>query len=159
MKQLAFLITLAVLITFCTVKQNPWANDLDFIYKSILENHPGVYNNEDPNFCENLEKSYETAKLAINASTPNARSKITISDFAKSFNDTHLWVYWHDNTPQKQHAIISKFSISRPANGVAWITLPTFYLNSEQEKNFGELLKQLLDLKKEQYIVFDLRGN
>ncbi len=124
-----------------------------------MENHPGVYNNEDPNFCENLENSYETAKSSIKESKVNSISKIIISDFSKSFNDTHLWIHWFDNTPQKQNAIMSKFSISEPSNEVAWITLPTFDLNSEQEKDFGDLVKQLLDLQTKQYIVFDLRGN
>ena len=159
MKQLALLIACAVLMTACAVKQNPLVNDLYFIYKSILENHPGVYNNEDPNFCENLENSYETAKSAIKESNVNSSSKIIISDFAKSFNDTHLWVHWLDNTPQKQNAIISKFSISEPSNEVAWITLPAFDLKTEQEKDFGGLVKQLLDLQTKKYIVFDLRGN
>ena len=105
MKQLALLIACAALMTACAVKQNPLVNDLYFIYKSILENHPGVYNNEDPNFCENLENSYETAKSAIKESNVNSSSKIIISDFAKSFNDTHLWVHWLDNAPQKQNAL------------------------------------------------------
>lgn len=148
-----------VLMTSCTVKQNPWVNDLDFVYKSILENHPGVYNNEDPNFCENLENSYETARSAIKASTSNSRSKIIISDFAKSFNDIHLRIRWLDNIPQKPNAIISKFSISEPSNEVAWVTLPTFDLNSEQEKDCRKLVKQLLCLQTKQYIVFDVRGN
>lgn len=159
MKQLALLLACAVLITSCSVKQNPWVDDLDFIYKSILENHPGVYNNENPNFCENLENSYETAMSSIKESKVNSSSKIIISDFAKSFNDTHLWIHWLDNTTQKQNATLSKFSISEPSNEVAWITLPTFDLNSEQEKDFGELVKQLLDLQTKQYIVFDLRRN
>ena len=62
MKQLVLLVVCALSMTSCAVKQNPLVNDLDFIYKLILENHPGVYNNEDPNFCENLENSYEKAK-------------------------------------------------------------------------------------------------
>ena len=159
MKQLALRIACAVLMTACAVKQNPWVNDLDLIYKSILENHPGVYNNEDPNFCENLENSYKKAKSAIKESKAHSSAKIIISDFAKSFNDAHLWVHWLDNTPQKQNAIISTFSISEPSNEVAWITLPTFDLKTEQEKDFGELVKQLLDLQTKKYIVFDLRGN
>jgi hypothetical protein len=159
MKQLALLIACAVLMTSCAVKQNPWLNDLDFIYKSILENHPGVYNNEDPNFCENLENAYETAKSAIKKSKVNSSSKIIIYDFAKSFNDAHLWVHWLDNTSQKHNAIISKFSISEPSNEFAWITLPTFDLNIEQKKDFRNIIKVLSQLQTKKYIVFDLRGN
>jgi hypothetical protein len=159
MKQLAWLMACVVLMVSCAVEQKQGVRDLDFIHQSILENHPGVYNSEDPNFCKNLENSYEKAKSAIKESHSNSSSKIIISDFAKSFHDTHLWVDWCDSTPKKQHAIISKFSISEPSNDVAWITLPTFAVSSEQEKDFGELVKQLLDLQTIKYIIFDLRGN
>ncbi len=159
MKKLALLIACALLMTSYAVKQNPGVQDLDFIYNSILENHPGVYNDEDPNFCENLENSYATAKSAIKESRINSISKTIISDFAKSFNDVHLGVRWFDNIAQKQSAITSKFSISELSNEVAWITLPTFYLKTEQEKDFREVIKRLLDLQTKKYIVFDLRGN
>ena len=109
MKQLALLVSCALLVTCCTVKQNPGIKDLDFFYNSIFANHPGVYNDEDPNFCENLENSYAKAKSAIKKSRINPSSNTIISDFAKSFNDAHLWVHWLDNAPQKQSAITSDF--------------------------------------------------
>lgn len=159
MKQLALLINRALLMTSCAAKQNPWVNDLDAIYNSILENHPGVYNDEDPDFRENLENSYVIAKLKIKKSGLSSSPKTIISDFAKSFNDVHLWVYWLDNTPKKQSASTPKFFISELSNDVTWITLPTFDLKTEQEKDFRNLLERILDFQGKKYIVFDLRGN
>ncbi|MDP2194274.1 MAG: S41 family peptidase, partial [Alphaproteobacteria bacterium] len=157
--KLALLMTYALLMTSCAVQHNPGIQDLDFIYTSILENHPGVYNNGDPNFCKNLETSYETATLSIKASQVNSSAKLIISDFAKSFNDPHLWVEWIDNINQKQNDTRAKFSISKFSNETVWITLSTFNLNSEEEKDFKKLVKQIPNLSSKKYIIFDLRGN
>ena len=36
--------------------------DLDFIYMSIVVNHPGIYNNLDPSFKRNLKTRYINSK-------------------------------------------------------------------------------------------------
>ncbi|MFP3012498.1 MAG: hypothetical protein ACEY3D_06120 [Rickettsia sp.] len=33
-------------------------DDLKFIYNQIQENHPGIFNEQDPKFKENLELNY-----------------------------------------------------------------------------------------------------
>ena len=37
--------------------------DIEFIHKTILENHPGPYNNQDPEFIHNMDVAYSIAKM------------------------------------------------------------------------------------------------
>jgi hypothetical protein len=160
MKQVTFLILTISLLSSCITKQNIYMIDLDFIYNSILENHPGVYNKQDPNFRKNLEKIYIESKTKITAVKTSHDLQKAINQFAKSFDDRHLWVHWANNTPKKQRDGITKsFSISRLSKNVTWINLPTFDLNINQEQNFKELIKNISTLQTEKYIIFDLRGN
>ena len=102
-KQLTFLL---MFITSCTIKtDNNNLRDLDFIYNSILENHPGIYNEEDPNFHKNLKNSYAVIKAKIKKSRSSSNSKKAINDIVRSFNDTHLWIRWFDNAIRKQNLI------------------------------------------------------
>ncbi len=142
-----------------TATQNLYSNDLDFIYESILENHPGVYNQEDPDFCQHAEKSYTMAQSQLKKSRNDSESKSAISTFTKSFNDTHLQVSWRGSLSQKQDTIIKNFSAEQLSDRVEWISLPTFYLTVDQEKAFQKLLKNISELDQKEYIVFDLRGN
>jgi hypothetical protein len=129
-----------------------YGKDLDFIYNAVLENHPGFYNKEDPDFRRNLENSYVKAKSTIKKSKLNSNLKKAISKFAKSFHDAHVWVHWFDATPQKQNHINPKFSISELSSDVVWMSLPPFDLNSGQEKEFRALIKRLLDLQTKKYM-------
>ena len=159
MKRIALLVVLTQLIASCAIKTYPDSKDLEFIYSTILENHPGIYNERDADFRLNLENSYSKAKEAIKQSKSNSSSKNIISDIATSFNDEHLWGYWFDNRAKKQSSKISNFSISDLSDEVSWIRLPSFSLKSEQENNFNELIKHISNLRIKKYIVFDLRGN
>ncbi len=141
------------------LQENQSARDLHFIYKAIVENHPGIYNEEDPNFKKDLENSYTTAKLSIKKSLSDSNSKIIISDFIKSFNDTHLSIHWFNNSSKKNDTDTKNFSILEPSKEVAWITLPTFSLSTKQEKDFINIIKKLEELRTKKYIIFDLRKN
>lgn len=128
----------------------------------IIKNHPGINNASDPSFKDDLKKAYSKAKNAstsMSVSNPD-QIKTVISAFAKSFNDTHLWVSWKDTAQNTSRKLQSQnFTIEHVNPKVVWITLPTFDLKSNQKKDFEHILQQLPNLKNKDVIVFDLRCN
>jgi hypothetical protein len=50
------------------------------------------------------------------------------------------------------------FKVKMISNGV-WISIPSFYLSTEDSVFFTGMLSKLKELAKEDYILFDLRGN
>ncbi|MES2253145.1 MAG: S41 family peptidase [Pseudomonadota bacterium] len=156
-------IILTFALSACTTQRQ--SDDLDFMRDQILENHPGIYNTLDPSFKDALEKAYSIARSSIGSSSNQEPIKTALSTFAKSFNDAHLWVRWED-VPKNDAAKIalpeqrqSTFTIKRLTPEITWITLPTFDIPPNQQKEFEHLLKQLPKLKTKGTIVFDLRGN
>ena len=136
--------------------------DLDFIYKTITENHPGIYNDQDPNFGRHLHIAYIKAKKNFVKSSNPEKHKKVIYEFVGSFNDTHLRVNW-----KSQQSISpvgneekSKFQILPFADDqIYWITFPTFEIDSSQREGFNLILKKLAGFRHKKAIVFDLRGN
>jgi len=159
MKKLIFFVISLLVVFSMFLQENQSARDLDFIYKEILENHPGVYNEEDPEFLKNLDNSYTMAKSSLKKYLSHANSKIIISEFMKGFNDTHLGVHWFNNSSKKNDTGAKNFFILEPSKQVVWITLPTFSLSAKEEKDFINIVKKLVELRTKKYIVFDLRKN
>ena len=163
MKRLIIFIFCIMWMASCTKKlMVEYIRDLDFMRDSILENHPGVYNQADVDFCKNVEAFYTNAKSKIQGSKSDSVAKEAITAFAKSFNDAHLWVTWFGSSALKknnQNNVEKKFDVSMVADEVAWITLPTFDLTSNQEKDFQKCITSIVDLKHKKSIVFDLRRN
>ncbi len=50
------------------------------------------------------------------------------------------------------------FKVEMISNG-AWISIPSFYLSREEAISYTGMLSKLKELAKEDYIIFDLRGN
>lgn len=150
---------LIFVLSFCMTMQNQ-CSDLDFMRGQIIENHPGMYNNEDPMFKDELEKAYLKARDEIEQCATLEQQKMAINRFAKSFNDAHVWVSWKDaaqNTPHKSQS--QNFTVKHIHPEIAWIALPTFDIKTHQQKDFQSILQQLPHLKNKGAIVFDLRGN
>lgn len=143
-------------LSACTIRKNPYALDLDFMYHCILDNHPGVYNEEDPEFRKNLQKFYDKAKAEIRNCKSDSESKKALSTFATCFRDPHLRLSWQNACKCKE---LEKISMAHIVNGIPWITLPTFSLSIQEEKEFEQLLIHITSFQTAQYIVFDLRGN
>ncbi len=154
-----------IFILFCFISlavaddKNTFLKDLDFIYNSIQEHHPGVHNKLDPNFIKNMNVAYKKSRAKISESVNAEKSKQCINEFAKSFNDAHLWVSWKNKKKTTYNNQAAKFSISELNHGVAWVTLPTFDLPYEQRKIFDETVKEIKKLRNKNDIIFDLRGN
>lgn len=140
-----------------------YKKDLDFIHNTIVENHPGVYNKLDLKFNANLAKFYSKANEKILQAKSNLSKKNIINEFTKNFNDTHLWINWRNSYKQYISKRKSRtFKIFRPFknnNMAYWISLPSFDLNSEEQKDFNTLIEKISKIRFAKNIVFDLRGN
>lgn len=162
MRKILELFLSLLILTSCTNSKsvNPTLQNLNFIHKTILDNHPGVYNELDPEFKHNLSKAYSDAKTKIIYTSDANKQRAAINEFVQRFNDAHLRVVWKDaRLIDSKNVDSAKFIISNLPQNIAWITLPTFALNNTQEKQFQKLLKELPKLSHKSYIVFDLRGN
>lgn len=149
------------LILSCSNKQqdNKYLEDLIFIHNTIIENHPGIYNEQDPEFNANLKTAYFNAKSKLLKTKKNSTRKQIINDFAKSFNDTHLWIKWHDYTKTPPQNTPKEFKIIELDHSAAWIKLPSFDLEKPQKENFWHLVSLISNLQPKKYIVFDLQKN
>ena len=58
----------------------------------------------------------------------------------------------------KQPVPDQHFKVEMLSHGV-WITIPSFYLTREEAISYTGMLSKLKELAKEDYIIFDLRGN
>ncbi|MES2215574.1 MAG: S41 family peptidase [Pseudomonadota bacterium] len=153
-----------IMLSSCVAHLNTYQQDLDFIHAAILENHPGIYNKQDPQFNSSLKTSYNQAKQKLLNARSLEQYKQVLGDFIKSFHDTHLCVEWNKDDKKnlkqsKSAADIAQFSISILSEDIVWIRLPTFALNTKQEKDFEKLIQEITKLRRNKYIVFDLRGN
>ncbi len=125
-------------------------NDLNFIYKQILENHPGVHNKLDPGFTQNLYKEYNAANKLLSKTTDPIQQKFIITSFVKSFDDAHLRVSWHyqeqldkNNYSNKKYSTFNFYNIN---SKITWIGLPTFSLSNSQKLQFELVQKKILNL-------------
>jgi hypothetical protein len=134
--------------------------DLTFIHKTILENHPGICNTLDPNFLDQMEKNYKIAeqKLAW-ADTSQEKIKI-LEEYGESFHDAHLWVKY-DLEKSEAKPVSQKmgvFTIQKLENETYWIKIPSFKPSKYQIVDLTKIIDSL-PLLREQNLVFDLRGN
>jgi hypothetical protein len=140
-------------------QKNDNDSDATFIYYQILENHPGVYNQEDPEFKNNLDTHYLIAKKSLNQAKTKEQRRAILENFARSFNDTHVWISWHkkDNICSKKLER-DKISIKNIFPKIVWIKLKTFDLR-QAERQLQTLLEKIASYRNYSAIVFDLREN
>ena len=141
-----------------------WAlNDLIFAREVILENHPGVYNNLDLEFCNHVNLFFNNAKIRlVNAEDDNLRKQI-LHEFGKSFNDIHLRIIFPKETPVV--AAVAEPVVTRDqflcniTDTVCYVKLPTF----DPDEKETEVIKSIIDTMPAvchaSYILFDVRGN
>jgi hypothetical protein len=157
-----FLLTLLFAIFSCSKPSSSknLESDLQFIYRTIVADHPGIYNEDDPNFRYNLMVSYDKAKYSLSKTKNFSKQKEIIRSFVKSLDDNHAWVDWHDNIKnlEKDKKAPSFQSIYLNPHTV-WITLPTFNISNSQKQEFERIIKAIKEFKYRKAIIFDLRGN
>lgn len=88
---------LATLIaTTAQAQANPWPqmarSDLDFVYKTLQENHPGAIDKENPAFKEWLERGYAAASASSASAASLPDMKRILSRYLAGFADGHLVV-------------------------------------------------------------------
>lgn len=135
--------------------------DLEFVQKTLLENHPGIHDSLNPNFSTQLAKSYKIAKEQLNRVNSTEDKILVLKDFGKSFLDAHLWVQYDAPKPQavsKPDNPSQVFSLQKLKNGLTWINIPTFAPSKDQLPTLHKITQRLPELRKET-LVFDLRGN
>jgi len=132
--------------------------DLKFIEKTLLENHPGVYNTEDPNFVQLVKNGYESAVSQVDKLKSDDDYITLLQTYAKSFNDGHLGIKaTNQKSPEKKNE--RSFSIEEVSPDITWITLPIFSPSKEQQVQLKEIINKMPSLRSKKKIVFDLRGN
>ena len=70
--------------------------DLQFLYNTLKENHPGMYNTDDPSFVPTLEVEYIKAQQALKKSVLKNSQEAILKQFIASFNDSHLRLVYYD---------------------------------------------------------------
>lgn len=134
--------------------------DINFMHQAFLENHPGVYNDQDPHFVHNMNEAYQEAKNSINSMKTSNDHENIIKNYLENFHDPHIKF-----RPKIQHPVSEQksehehFSINQIVNDIAWITLPTFQPNKEQQKELEIIIDQISQYQKSKLIVLDLRSN
>jgi hypothetical protein len=133
--------------------------DLEFVYKTIFENHPGISDSANPDFLSQLTKSYQIAKDQLERIHSIEGKVLVLKDFGKSFRDSHLWIHYSKSQATfKVEESIHHFSLQKLKNNLVWIRIPAFVLSNNQTSEF-ELIKKNLPVYRKETIVFDLRGN
>lgn len=135
--------------------------DLRFIYSTVLENHPGVYNDQDKDFRNNLCSAYEKSYAAIMSKQSEDESYDEIFHFVNSFGDGHLGVELKNAIAEDTKNEIShkSFGIQNLDNDIHWVSLPTFAPQDDQKRQLRDIVDKVALLRKSKAIIFDVSGN
>lgn len=134
--------------------------DIDFIHQTILENHPGPHNTQDPDFVNNMNMALQSAKSSIATLKSSNDHENIIKQYLTTFHDTHVRMYPKvQETTSADTSDYKHFSINQMPENIVWITLPTFAPNKEQQKELETIIAQISKYQASKLIVFDVRGN
>ncbi|HLJ31643.1 MAG TPA: S41 family peptidase [Candidatus Babeliales bacterium] len=136
--------------------------DLEHMRTMLLNNHPGVYNDQDPDFVTHLNKNFDESSHKIKESSDSEEHNSILTYFAKSFNDSHLCVSFNQsptNTNPAPHKKRKPFYSVGLQNDVQWIALPTFMPNEDEQKTLKDIIANLATLRSHKLIIFDVHGN
>ena len=142
------------------IDQTTIRNDIEFITKTITENHPGPHNTLDPKFMTQLAMAHQEALKNAATVTTMREYNTLIKTYMDRFHDGHLR-FGPKNPTEKRTAQKTSHAISLKnfAQNSVWITIPTFDPDCEQQKQFNNLISQLPSLRHKDTIIFDVRGN
>lgn len=156
-----------LILTFITVStfffnsfcNNKISQDLDVMYQTILENHPGPHNQKDPDFMKNMNWAYQEAKN--NSVRVNSQQEAfqLLHEFAQSFCDKHLCIYVDGEIESSEERPPQDFLIKNFTTDIAWVTIPNFAPTQLEQESLELLIKDLPALRSKKYIIFDVRGN
>lgn len=133
---------------------------LSFMRQTILDHHPGVYNAQDPKFCECLEENYRVAAQRLSEDISEEESVGALRGFCCSFQDCHLGLRYPllKSQPQVVAKKVDDFSIKRIKDAIFWVRIPTFQPSESQRGELSRMGEMLSSLR-QSTLIFDLRGN
>lgn len=80
----------------------PWAAlaqaDIDFVYQSIRDNHPGAIDSENAYFRQWMEDGYRSARADAARARSYADMRRLLQRYFAGFADGHLWLTFHHGT-------------------------------------------------------------
>jgi len=162
-KKILHLIFILLFIPGCgeqKIDQATIRNDIEFVTKTITENHPGPYNTLDPEFMTQLATAHqETLKNAVTVKTMREYNAL-IKAYMDHFHDSHL--NFAPKNPTEKRTVqknAQDISLKDFDQNSVWITIPTFDPDSKQKKQFKNLITQLPTLRNKDTLIFDVRGN
>lgn len=159
--------------------------DLALIVDHLRCDHPGWYNSADPSFRQQVEdfslhiqKSARTSRMSIGGSRGASsrrrcytNTKVVRAEMNRSlkemFSDPHLrldlnekeWEmprWWYLESSYESSCSVRPIG----QTDVVWITLPTFWFDTEQQKaSFDVVLRDAASVSATLPLVFDLREN
>ena len=135
--------------------------DIEFISKTIMENHPGPHNSLDPEFNKTLKLANQDVLDSIDKVKTLEDHNEVLQKYAKHFNDSHLNI----SAPVKLRKApadfyqVKKFELKEFMPQVTWVTLPTFDPNNQQQNELNKIIAQLPNYRDHKLLIFDLRGN
>ncbi|WP_347331624.1 hypothetical protein [Marinimicrobium locisalis] len=158
------------------VSNRNWAKlakrDLDFIYHKALENHPGAIDTQNPDFREYLDDGYEAAVASVGKVETARDYADLIQTYMDGFNDGHFKVSFHrmprdalglkevEQASLKVRNRPELASIERLEEGIYWVSLPSFQIQSPDHREAMEhLIDRLGKLPEDSVVVFDVRWN
>ena len=161
--RIAWLFFVAITVHGVSNIHSKWAEkDLIFIEKTIKENHPGIHNHLDQNFKMHLSDSVKKAKKELKKALNDIERMEVLCAFGKSFNDSHLSVFFPDLYQLRQPSPVKKcndFVNKELSKNAYFIKIPTFNPNVEDQIKMNALLNLLPTLRRYPLIVFDVRQN
>ncbi|MFC1843068.1 S41 family peptidase [Candidatus Dependentiae bacterium] len=136
--------------------------DIVFIMKTLIENHPGPKNLQDPEFMKVLNAAHREVIADTEKVFTKKEHIDLLKKYTKYFNDKHLSIFI-----KHQHARVKKqplqkrgFSLREFMPGITWVTLPTFGpRGQEQVEKLQDIIIQMPKYRNNRLIIFDVRGN
>lgn len=146
--------------------------DLDIMYHTIFEDHPGPYNQQDHEFVMRMNQAYQQACHDIDSIHCKKDHFLLLKKFAQSFHDEHLTIgisgdidflesfgFKETDCVQQLPNEMRYFNIIDFTDEIVWITIPNFAPTLVEQEQLELLIKQLSELRTKKYIIFDVRGN
>lgn len=160
-KYFIYILIAHISITSNLLGLDDFYDDLEFIYKTIIEDHPGLHNALDPSFQKRLENNYNSATRELSFAKNDEDKIEVLRNFGRSFQDSHLWVKYESQATQPQMPGIAprSYEIEDLTKNVCWVHIPSFYPSSDSQKRELQQIIEKLPKLRDKTIIFDVRGN
>ncbi len=138
-------------------------SDLQFIHNEICENHPGVYDSQNPHFLDDQIDAYCNAKRRIKKAHSMDEAREALIQYTKSFHDSHLKIVY---PVQKKSSLIEEsakkdsliwYKTDEP--NIYWFHIGTFEPSEKEKVELDKIITLLPTLQNNNIIIFDVCNN